>query len=156
VAAYAGALGAARVLAACRRTLRERGSSASMEASCRELLSLVGKLEAQVDRTDSPGPTHRDRVEVLLETLDACVGVLDVAEREVDSVRSEEIAELWTGAELAAASLEALAIGVRVGLPEIGDEAYARPAKGRLVRSLHEARRVRERILQAVEGRLVL
>ncbi len=156
VAAYAGALGAASVLSACRQTLRERGSTESIEASCRELLSLVEKLETQVDRTGSAGPSPRHGVEVFLDTFDACASVLDVAEREVRSVRSEDVCELWTGAELAAASMEALAISVRVGLPQIMDESYARPTKGRLVRSLHEARRVRERILQAVEGRLVL
>lgn len=156
VAAYTGAMGAAKVLSACRRTLRERGPAASIEASCRELSGLVERLGAQVERTGSAGQAHRDGAEVLLDSFDACFGVLDVAEREVGSTRAEDVSELWTGAALAAASLEALAIHVRVALSQITDEAFGRPTKGRLVRSLHEARRLRDRILQAVEGRLVL
>jgi len=153
VAAYAGALGAAMVLSACRRTLRERGAAAPLEASCSELQALLDRLGADVERTQSEG---REDVEAILDTFDACFGVLDVAEREVGSLRAEDVSDLWTGAELAAASLEAQAIHVRIGLSRITDEAYGRPVKGGMIRSLHEARRVRDRILQVVEGRLVL
>lgn len=171
-AAYSGALGAALVLFACRRTLDgEEGAQRALEPTCRELAALLRKLFAQVDlavqavdavHDASPGDgrassrAHREAAEIFLETIDACFSVLDAAQREVGSVRPEDVSDLWIGADLAAASLEALAICVRVSLPQIGDEEYAQPAKARLFDCLHEARRARERVLQAVEGRLVL
>ena len=171
-AAYTGALGASLVLRACERTLASGGReavAADLEVACRDLQALVERLGMQVDRaaqiletlasaagTEDLALAHREATETFLDPFDACFAVLETAQRAVDAVRPEDVAELGIGSDLAAASLEALAICVRVSLPLVGDEKFTRPVKGRLVGTLHEARRLRDRILQAVEGRLVL
>ena len=178
-AAYTGALGASLVLRACERTLARGGREAAasdLEAAREDLQALVGRLGGQVDRaaqilealasaSDAPGSAggtealaraHREAAEAFLDTFDLSFAVLETAHRAVGAARPEDVGEMGIGSDLAAASLEALAICVRVSLPLVGDERFARPAKARLVGTLHEARRLRDRILQAVEGRLVL
>ncbi len=174
VAAFVAALGASRVVWACAGTLDRRPGprpAGDLDAVRDEARALAERLAGHVNRVEEvlravQGKTdgtaadrtnaHRAAAEALLDAFDVTLAVLETAARAVNLIHAECVADLSTGADLAAASLESLAICVRGSLPQIGDEGYARPAKNRMVESLHEARRMRNRILQAVESRLVL
>jgi len=168
VAAFSGLLGAAHVRSACERSASPDAAPA-LDGVLHGLRTLVADLEPLPDRIDSHAravdaaeepaarsSAHRAATEDLLAAFDACFAVLGIAHRAVGAVRDDLVADLWTGAGLVAAALEALAICVRSSLPEIADETYTRPTKARLIAALLEARRERERVLQAVESRLVL
>lgn len=168
VAALAGALGASRVLRTFERA-KAAGSAPGFDAVIGELTALRAHLESLADRIDdafrpvgavaesaATAAELRAASDDLLAAFDGCFAVLEVAQQAVGSLDADGVADLWVGAGLVAAALEALAISVRSCLPRIADEAYTRPTKSRVVSSLHEARRARERILQAVESRLVL
>ena len=161
-ATWTAALGASLVLRACERALARRaGSDPDLAAECEALRTLSARLAAQVDGVEGALPAddaeaHRKAARTFLAACDACFSVLDVTERAVSAVGSDEVADLWAGSGLAAAAAEALAIRVRESMARAEDETLARPEKNRLVAALHEARRARERILAAVESRMVL
>jgi hypothetical protein len=168
VAVFSGLLGASRILSACERSASPdatpalHGVLAGMRALVRDLEPLPDRIDARARAAAgsaepaSRSAADREGTEDLLAAFDACFAALDMAHGAVDGLRDELVADLWIGAGLVSSALEALAICVRASLAELADEAYTRPTKARLIAGLHEARRGRERVLQAVESRLVL
>jgi hypothetical protein len=160
VAVFSGLLGASRILSACERSASPdatpalHGVLAGMRALVRDLEPLPDRIDARARAAAgsaepaSRSAADREGTEDLLAAFDACFAALDMAHGAVDGLRDELVADLWIGA--------GLAICVRASLAELADEAYTRPTKARLIAGLHEARRGRERVLQAVESRLVL